>query len=129
MELTTIIYQILVGGLLGTLGQGIRVIIGLKKMNEGQKEEAARRAENPAAPEIPGTTFSSGRLWLSLLIGFIAGALGGLFAVDLSQPIKDKTVLSALIGIGYAGTDFIEGFMSKVLPGNTTAAKAAKPGS
>ena len=108
MNLNDIIFQILVGGLLGIIGQGIRVIVGIKKMKDVQSENKLN------STNIPGGDFDSRRLWLSIFIGFIAGALGGLFAVDLKTPITDKTVLATLIAIGYAGVDFIEGFMSKL---------------
>ena len=111
MNLNDVIFQILVGGLLGIIGQGIRVIVGVKKMKDLQNENRANNTN------IPGGDFDSKRLWLSVFIGFIAGALGGLFAVDLKTPLKDKTVLATLIAIGYAGVDFIEGFMNKLEPG------------
>jgi hypothetical protein len=108
MNLNEIIFQILVGGLLGIIGQGLRVIVGIKKMKDVQSQNKQNNST------IPGGDFDSKRLWLSIFIGFIAGALGGLFAVDLKEPLKDKTVLATLIAIGYAGVDFIEGFMTKL---------------
>lgn len=110
MNLYDIIFQILVGGLLGIIGQGIRVIVGIKKMKDIQQANKINNAN------IPGGEFDSRRLWLSIFIGFIAGALGGLFAVNLKTPITDKGVLSTLIAIGYAGVDFIEGFINKSKP-------------
>ncbi len=108
MNLNQVIFQILVGGLLGIIGQGIRMIVGIKKMKEVQSQNKLNNTN------IPGGDFDSRRLWLSVFIGFIAGALGGLFAVDLMEPLKDKTVLATLIAIGYSGVDFIEGFISKM---------------
>ena len=107
MNLNDIISQILVGGLLGIIGQGIRMIIGLKKMKEKLAQDKANNTKNP------DNEFDLKRLLLSIFIGFIAGALGGLFAVNLSTPLKDKTVLATLIAIGYSGVDFIEGFLTK----------------
>lgn len=107
MSLNEILFQILVGGLLGIIGQGIRIIIGIKKMKDTQEANKINKTD------IPGGEFDSRRLGISIFIGFIAGALGGLFAVNLKAPITDKGVLSTLISIGYAGVDFIEGFMRK----------------
>ena len=98
---------LLLGGLLGILGQGIRIIVGLKKLNDEASAE--------------GTGFSSkfqgSRLGLSLLIGFIAGALAVIGFVEspgIATPSKELIV--TLLGAGYAGTDFIEGFIKKYLP-------------
>ena len=105
-----IIWQIILGGLLGALGQGLRVIVGLVKLNSEAKDKK--------------TTISSlidtSRLLLSLLIGFCAGALAMIgmttFKADFLTGDKVKEVLMGIIAAGYAGTDFIEGFMRKSLP-------------
>jgi uncharacterized membrane protein YfcA len=100
-----VVSQILLGGLLGLIGQGIRVIIGLKKMKEKQQENKSR------IERIPGSEYETKRLLVSIFIGFVAGALGILFAVNPSK--LDKQTYATLIAIGYSGVDFIEGFMSK----------------
>ncbi len=113
------IQQFLFGALFGALGQGIRVIVGMKKIND-----AALRSGQTFAD-----VFSPGTLVVSLLIGAIAGVLGTLTAkIDLQALTRDNVVL--LIGIGYAGADFIEGFVRKELPANgaATDASAAAPG-
>ena len=51
------------------------------------------------------------RLLVSLIIGAIAGILGAVF---LAGAEINKEFLITLIGIGYAGTDFIEGIIRKV---------------
>jgi hypothetical protein len=107
MNLNDILFQILVGGLLGIIGQGLRIIVGIKKMKDTQELNKINKTN------IPGGEFDSKRLGISIFIGFVAGALGGLFAVNLKTPITDKGVLSTLISIGYAGVDFIEGFINK----------------
>jgi hypothetical protein len=143
MNCNDVICKILIGGLLGLIGQGIRVIVGLKKLGE-KKAENKRNADNAAivnaanaavavanaqnatagnAPAnaadvvtsgtIPGSDYSGMRFGMSLFTGFIAGALGGLFAIDLKDPIENKTLVT-LISFGYAGTDFIEGLVSKL---------------
>ena len=57
--------------------------------------------------------FQASTLVVSLIIGFAAEVLG---AVTLEMPeddLIDKNSMLALLGIGYAGTDFIEAFMRK----------------
>ncbi len=95
---------ILLGGLLGTVGKGIRVVVGLKKVNDQAIQEKKDFS----------TLFSASTLFFSLLIGFIAGALGMLSLPDVDPSKLDtKQVLLPLLGIGYAGADFIEGFVRK----------------
>lgn len=105
------IMQFLVGGMFGALGQGLRVVVGLKKLND-----TALQQRRPF-----GEVFNPSTLVVSLVIGFIAGVLGILTSnVDLQAITRENVVL--LIGIGYAGADFIEGFVRKELPGGPTAA-------
>lgn len=152
MNCNDVICKILIGGLLGLIGQGIRVIVGLKKMGE-KKAENKRNADNAAivnaanaavavanaanaqnaaagnAPAnavevvtpgtIPGSDYSGMRFGMSLFTGFVAGALGGLSAIDTNKPIDEKTV-TMLISFGYAGVDFIEGMVSKLGIGSNT---------
>ena len=85
------VMQFLVGGLFGALGQSLRVIVGLKKLNDS----ALLRGK------AFGDLFSSGTLVVSLLIGAIAGVLGTLTSsVNLQAITRENVVL--LIGIGYA---------------------------
>lgn len=103
------ILNLLLGGILGMLGQGLRVVAGLKKMND----QGARE----------GRTFSSmfqtSEMVSSLMIGFIAGAVAIVVSIDVASVSDkiDKTTIVTLITAGYAGTDFIEGFIKKHLPG------------
>ena len=95
------------GALLGATGQGIRAIIGLKK--------AAESAQ--AAGSTLKNEFDASQLLVSLLIGAIAGMLAALpFMTEVNS--LDYQTLIALLGAGYAGADFIEGFMRKALPQN-----------
>lgn len=112
------IMQFLFGALFGALGQGIRAIVGLKKVNDS----AVRKGQSF------GEVFSPGTLVVSLVIGAIAGVLGTLTAnVNLQALTRENVVL--LIGIGYAGADFIEGFVRKELPSSSTGpgASAVEP--
>lgn len=90
------------GALCGALGQGVRVVAGLKKLSD----------QTPAGQTLTDRV-SPGQLLLSLLIGAIAGALG---AIGLDSPtsaeLSTETIVT-LLGIGYAGADFIEAFMRK----------------
>jgi hypothetical protein len=109
------IQLLLLGGMLGALGQGVRTVIGLKKVNDQAALEGRKMKDMVEAST----------LIISLFIGFIAGALAIIGIVDTSVPVvPDKELVLTLLGAGYAGTDFIEGFIKKYLP---AAAQDAKP--
>jgi hypothetical protein len=106
-------------GLMGLVGQGIRAAVGLKSTSTLQAQGATQQ-----------TAFDAAYFSLSLMIGFIAGVLGGLAinagsfsSIDLSNP----KMLLALMAAGYAGTDFIENAFTNLLPrvGFTQGAPAA----
>ena len=87
---------IILGIVLGIAGQGARSVVGMKK----NYDKASR-------------DWFDGRLLItSLMIGGIAGAFGAIGLFD-NRKVVDKQILLTLITIGYAGTDFIEGFMMK----------------
>jgi F0F1-type ATP synthase membrane subunit c/vacuolar-type H+-ATPase subunit K len=105
---------ILLGGLLGAVGQGIRVVVGLKKVNDQALQEKKEFS----------ALFSPATLIVSLLVGFIAGVLGILSLPNVNVAKLDPNqVLLPLLGIGYAGADFIEGFVKK----NTAQFTGGKP--
>ena len=109
------VMTLILGGILGMVGQGIRVVIGLKKMNEIAAQEGKKFSE----------LFQGNTLGLSLLIGFIAGALamiGVTGSMEVNNPSKELIV--TILGAGYAGTDFIEGFIKKNLPASATGTQA-----
>ncbi len=108
------ITYIALGGLLGVLGQGIRVIIGLKKLKDKATEESVSFAQ----------LFETSTLVVSLFIGFIAGALASLALVET---IPSRQVLLGFMAAGYAGTDFIEGFVKKYLPGGKASPATRAP--
>jgi hypothetical protein len=115
MSVTDWINVLLLGGMLGALGQGVRAVIGLKKVNDQAALEGRKMKDMVEAST----------LIISLLIGFIAGALAIIGIVDTSAPVApDKELVLTLLGAGYAGTDLIEGFIKKYLP---AAAQDAKP--
>jgi len=121
MELEKWISVLVFGGLVGAIGQGIRAAAGLKKLND-----VASITDNSLK-----NLFETTSLVISLIIGFIAGALGALSlqtAGSLSTAeVSGQTVIT-LLGIGYAGTDFIEAFMKKHGPEIGNAATGAKAG-
>ena len=103
----------MLAGLMGALGQFLRVIVGLKTL----------ASWNAAAAPGSQDSFNAARLLVSLMIGFVAGALAGLALLDAITSITTRSfqVLFGLIAAGYAGTDAIEGFMTTYLPGAKTA--------
>jgi len=102
MEVYAALGYVILGGILGAVGQGIRVIVGIKK----QLDEASTSGKKWE------DWFEMKQLLLSLIIAFtiggIAGVLGGTWF--LGSEITKESMMT-LIAIGYAGTDFIEGFM------------------
>ena len=119
MPTQDLLIQLMLGGLLGTLGQGIRVIVGIKKQHDESAANGRRLADD----------FDGSQFGISLFIGFVAGALGimTLSSFQASAGVS-KDQAFGLLGIGYTGADFIEGFISKCLPkaaGATPALAAA----
>ncbi|HVP07573.1 MAG TPA: hypothetical protein VMS71_06990 [Candidatus Acidoferrum sp.] len=107
MDASQWMQTILFGGILGMLGQGIRVIVGLKKVNDQASQ--ARRAF--------GELFETSSLLVSLLIGFVAGSLAVIGISSGDTGVKpDKQMVLTLLGAGYAGADFVEGFVKKYMP-------------
>jgi predicted chitinase len=110
-----ILTTLLLCGLMGLLGQGVRAAIGLK---------GASRLPSPQADQQ--TAFSAAYFVLSLMIGFIAGVVAGLVIGVQKLLTIDPGDLKVLLGIaasGYAGADFIENSLSIVIP----AANAPAP--
>ncbi len=105
MDTSLILMNLLLGGLLGILGQGIRVIAGLKKLHDTTQEPLKHNEQ-----------FDPRRLWISLFLGFIAGGLGVVTLMDdMGAVALTKDMIITMIGIGYAGVDFIEAFLSKYI--------------
>ena len=93
-----------VGIILGALGQGARTIVGFKKLSD----------------YTDGADSSASFDGIRLLISFgIGGVAGGFAAMMMFTPTADGAGASVqqLLGIaaaGYAGTDFIEGFITRI---------------
>lgn len=100
------IHVLILGGIAGALGQGARVIIGLKKVNDQAS------VDNSATRDL----IEASRLMVSLLIGFVAGALAAIaMGVQADQAVQSQQLLG-LLAAGYTGADFIEGLMSRAVP-------------
>jgi hypothetical protein len=108
----TMVWGMLLAVMLGAFGQFVRVIAGLKK----QGDKAAEQGQKLSSVFDPMWTA------VSLVIGAIAGIAAFLvFWYGGSPQGVDPTKASIAFGIaaaGYSGTDFIEAFAKKYLPGN-----------
>lgn len=124
----SILGTLLLCGMMGLLGQGIRAAVGLKSA-------ATLSAELPPTQQAQ---FNAAYFGVSLMIGFIAGILAG-FGIGIDQLMKfDPANLKTLLGIavaGYAGADFIENAFTRLIPGLGTvpspvpgAATGVEPG-
>lgn len=96
---------LLIGTLLGAAGQIARATVGLKK----EMDAAAIATPKKNWDEW----FDARQLLVSILLGAVAGLLA---SVAMMGADIDKKFLLGCITAGYAGSDFIEGFMSKNLP-------------
>ncbi|MCW4469604.1 hypothetical protein OGH69_11550 [Flavobacterium sp. MFBS3-15] len=101
-----LINALLIGGTLGIIGQGIRIIIGLKKLDES-RSQAQADANGTVVKEV----FTSNRLLISIFFGFVAGTLAALVKPPADKGYTTELIM-ALIASGYAGADFIEGLFN-----------------
>jgi hypothetical protein len=90
------------GGLAGAVGQGARTVVGFKKLYD-----AASSAHVSLSELVAGH-----RIFVSLAIGFIAGALAAIGIIDNLDSITPQQIF-ALIAAGYAGGDAVEGLISR----------------
>lgn len=114
MTINDIIQSVIAGGLLGMLGQGIRIAVGLKKFNDNNTAQVAQGN----TPE----EFKPGRMVISIFIGFVAGAIGMIVkgaSLSTNGDYSTESIIT-IIAVGYSGADFIEGvfstYMSKLSP-------------
>ena len=102
-----ILAALVLGGLVGTVGQATRSVAGMKKLFDEAQGQDVKLSQ----------LFDSVRFFLSLLIGFIAGMIAvltlGIEKVSQIGP-GDTALLMGIAAAGYAGTDFIEAFTSRV---------------
>ena len=93
-----------IGAILGTAGQIVRVVVGMKKQMD--------------ATSTGGTSkewFNAKQLVISLLVGMLAGTAAALAQYEPDIKIT-KSLLLGFAGAGYAGTDVIEGLFQKWMP-------------
>src|SRR5258708_31811661 len=91
------------GIIFGALGQGARTIVGIKKLNDYADDT------NPSSALIDGV-----RLLISFGIGGVAGAFAAVTLItDLTKAVPLEQLFS-ISAAGYAGSDFIEGFISRI---------------
>lgn len=110
-----VLLALLLSGLMGLLGQGIRAAVGLKSA-----------ATLSVAAPTPQSQFNAAYFGLSLMIGFIAGVLAGI-GIGLENIINlkptqpngtiDIKILLGIAAAGYAGADFIENAFTRLIPG------------
>ena len=98
------------GLIMGVVGQGARIVIGLKKA----KDEAA------ASNKTLGDVFELSTLLLSLLMGAAAGAVAAVTTLTSNANVSSSALL-ALAAAGYSGSDFLEGMMAKFVPSQGVA--------
>jgi hypothetical protein len=111
MDPWTALGYILLGGLLGAIGQGIRVVVGLKKqMDESSKSSDG--SDGAQSKKDWQQWFDPQQLLVSLAIAFVVGGIAGTLASlqSFGQDVTKEYMIS-IITVGYAGTDFVEGFM------------------
>jgi hypothetical protein len=107
---------LILGALMGMLGQGARAVAGLKSMSDDAK----------ALGVSSNDLFEASRLITSFLIGSLVGLASALvYIIDGGSTSTEPTwhFLLAWAGAAYAGTDFLESFISQYLtPGASAAA-------
>ena len=97
---------LLIGALLGMAGQGARIIVGLKKVNDDAHQNE----------KTFNDVFVGKQLLLSLIYAMVIGGITGIIlGVDLVEKDVSTKALLGIMAAGYAGTDFIEGFVNKTL--------------
>ncbi|NET32480.1 MAG: hypothetical protein F6K19_10785 [Cyanothece sp. SIO1E1] len=101
MSISQVLTYMVLGTVLGAFGQGARAAVGLKKKFD----------QNPGS-ELKDW-FDLKRLLLSLLMGAIAGCLSSILLLEADL---DSAFFIALLSAGYAGTDFIEGTLTRKAP-------------
>lgn len=110
MVAQNLLQLIAIGAIAGAFGQGLRVIVGVKKASDEASSEGKSLREEG---------LDTSRMMLSLFIGATAGGIGIFTITGFSDEVINNITLQiffGVVGIGYAGTDFIEGFIRTQLP-------------
>lgn len=94
-----------IGAVVGAAGQGARAVVGIQKAKQDATDEELE----------DGSWWDARRLYLSLFVGAIAGVLFVAVGIDrVAARVgsgQTQDVLLTLVGVGYGGTDFIEGVL------------------
>lgn len=119
--MTELLEMLVIGALMGMLGQGIRAVAGLKSMSDDAKSLGLS----------PNDLFEAGRLITSFLIGALIGLASAVayFLKNQGKIPADTdwaTLLPMWAAAAYAGTDFLESFISQYLPQGATGAIGTK---
>lgn len=97
---------LLLGALMGLLGQGARAVAGLKTMTDDAQTMGLS----------PNDLFQAARLFVSLAIGVLVGLAAALiYLASNTGANPDWHILLGFAAAGYTGTDFLEAFISKYL--------------
>ncbi len=103
---------LLLGGLLGLFGQGVRAAVGLRLLKD------YANAPSPGQNDV----FNAARLAVSLVVGFLAGVAAALTYIlkgGTGETVSD--LLLPFAGAGYVGTDIIEAFYVKYFDATSPA--------
>jgi hypothetical protein len=107
LDPTNVLLYLVIGMMLGAAGQGVRAIVGWK----GLQDQVAN-SQNTTMDDI----FRVRDLLISFGIGGVAGILASMGLLASKTNLDDMRSLLGLMAAGYAGTDFIEGFVKQYLP-------------
>jgi hypothetical protein len=114
---SSVLSYIAIGILLGAAGQGARVVVGIKQEMDKARAGGKKWEE----------WFDGRQLGVSLLLGGVAGIA---YAIPLLGAVIDKQFLIGAMAAGYAGADFIEGFMTRFVGTPASPApSSSQPGS
>jgi len=110
---------LILGGLLGMVGQIARVVVGAKKVSDRAVENNTSFKEE----------FDSRQLVTSLVYGFAIGVFALMTLTDMAAATTKlgNEMMAGIMAAGYSGTDFIEGFVKKHFPPAKPAAVQTKP--
>jgi hypothetical protein len=99
---------LIIGALMGILGQGARAVVGLKGMSDDAKAQGLS----------PSDLFEAARLLTSFLIGTLVGLASALVYFKNGGSMTENPTWQIMLAwavSAYAGTDFLEGFISQYL--------------
>lgn len=99
-----VLFYMILAALLGMAGQLFRVVVGLKKLMSNTNVETTTSSVISANLQ---------QILFSLLIGGIVGAVAGVLSAVVTKDFThiSQSSIFGLVAAGYAGTDFIEGFV------------------